>query len=66
MIVEVKIRAELKGPCTTTLWHDEVRLQRLGEDQVDIFLIISISATYNVSETTSFCERRRRWLLRIN
>jgi hypothetical protein len=54
VIVKVKIRAELKGLVYKDGGATKCDYSGSVKIQVDIFLIISISATYKVSETTSF------------
>jgi hypothetical protein len=53
-IVKVKIRAELKGLVYDDAGTTKCDYSGSVKVQVDIFLIFSISATYQVTETTSF------------
>jgi hypothetical protein len=54
VIVQVKIRAELKGLVYKSAGATKCDYSGSVKIQVDIFLIFSISATYQVTETTSF------------
>jgi hypothetical protein len=54
VIVSVKIRAELKGVVYDDAGTTKCDYAGSVKVQVDIFLIFSISATYLVTETTSF------------
>lgn len=54
VIVSVKIRAELKGVVYDDSGTTKCDYSGSVKVQVDIFLIFSISATYLVTETTSF------------
>lgn len=54
VIVKVKIRAELKGLVYDDAGTTKCDYSGSVKVQVDIFLIFSISATYLVTETTSF------------
>jgi hypothetical protein len=54
VIVNVKIRAELKGLVYKDAGATKCDYSGSVKLQVDIFLIFSISATYQVSETTTF------------
>jgi hypothetical protein len=54
VIVSVKIRAELKGVVYDDAGTTKCDYSGSVKVQVDIFLIFSISATYLVTETTSF------------
>lgn len=54
VIVSVKIRAELKGVVYDDSGTTKCDYSGSVKIQVDIFLIFSISATYLVTETTSF------------
>ncbi len=54
VIVDVKIRAELKGLVYDDAGTTKCDYSGSVKVQVDIFLIFSISATYQVTETTSF------------
>lgn len=53
-IVKVKIRAELKGVVYDDAGTTKCDYSGSVKIQVDIFLIFSISATYQVTETSSF------------
>ncbi|MFD1140913.1 hypothetical protein ACFQ4C_07330 [Larkinella insperata] len=54
VIVKVKIRAELKGLVYSDAAVTKCDYSGLVKIQVDIFLIFSISASYQVTETTTF------------
>ena len=54
VVVHVKIRAELKGLVYKDAGKTKCDYSGSVKIQVDIFLIFSISATYQVTETTSF------------
>jgi hypothetical protein len=54
VIVKVKIRAELKGLVYNDAGATKCDYSGSVKVNVDIFLIISISATYKVTETTTF------------
>lgn len=54
VIVKVKIRAELKGLVYKSAGATKCDYSGSVKIQVDIFLIFSISATYLVTETTTF------------
>ncbi|MGV3559283.1 hypothetical protein [Larkinella arboricola] len=54
VIVKVKIRAELKGLVYTDASVTKCDYSGSVKIQVDIFLVFSISASYQVTETTTF------------